>query len=101
MSARLFRTLSHADWMLRCQRMANLTLEATIDHGRITVAQPDKLPAKGKVLLTVLGFAEQNPDLEQIKSVLGKWKTDIDGAAYEREVRAEWDERERQQWGNR
>jgi hypothetical protein len=39
--------------------------------------------------------------MDVIRSVIGTLKTEIDGAAYEREVRAEWDERERKQWGDR
>ena len=81
--------------------MANLTTKAEIDHGRITVAEPEKLPITGKALLTVLDAPEHKPDWEKIKSILGTLKTDIDGAEYERQVRAEWDERERKQWGNR
>lgn len=81
--------------------MAYLTLEAEIDHGRITVTEPEKLPAMGRALLTVLDSPERKPDLAKIKSVLGTLKTDIDGAAYERQVRAEWSERERKQWGDR
>ena len=81
--------------------MANLTMAADIDHGRITVAEPDKLPVTGKALLTVLDSPERRPDLNVIKSVIGTLKTEIDGAAYERQVRAEWDERERKQWGDR
>jgi len=41
--------------------MANLTLEATIDHGRITVSEPEKLPLNGKALLTVLDVPERKP----------------------------------------
>ena len=87
--------------MVACPRMAYLTLEAEINHGRISVAEPDKLPATGKALLTVLDAPERKPDLDVIKSILGTLKTPIDGAAYEREIRAEWDERERKQWGGR
>ena len=81
--------------------MAYLTMEAEIDHVRITVAEPERLPATGKALLTVLESPERKPDLEKIRSVLGTLKTDMDGAEYERQVRAERDERERRQWGNR
>lgn len=79
--------------------MAYLTLEAEINHGRISVAEPDKLPATGKALLTVLDAPERKPDMDVIKSILGTLKTPIDGAAYEREIRAEWEEREKKQWG--
>jgi hypothetical protein len=81
--------------------MAYLTMEAAIDHGRITVAEPEKLPVTGKALLTVLDSPERKPDVNVIKSIIGTVKTKIDGAAYEREVRAEWDEREQREWGNR
>lgn len=96
-----FPTLSLAACMVVFLRMAYLTLAAEIDHGRITVAEPDKLPVTGKAILTVLDSTEKKPDMEIIKSVIGTLKTEIDGAAYEREVRAEWDERERKQWGDR
>ena len=81
--------------------MANLTLEATIDHGRITVAEPEKLPATGKALLTVLDAPERKPDWNKVMSLLGTAENKLDGLAIEREARAEWDERERKQWGNR
>ena len=97
----LFPTLSMATPVISFDRMANLTMAADIDHGRITVAEPDKLPVTGKALLTVLDSPERRPDLNVIKSVIGTLKTEIDGAAYERQVRAEWDERERKQWGDR
>lgn len=77
--------------------MGYLTLEADIDHGRITVAEPDKLPVTGKALLTVLATPARRPDMNVIRSVLGTLITDLDGAAYEREIRTEWEERERKQ----
>jgi hypothetical protein len=81
--------------------MAYLTMAATIDHGCITVAEPDKLPAVGKALLIVLDSPERKPDWSVVNSIIGTLTTKIDGAAYEREVRSEWDERERREWGNR
>ena len=81
--------------------MAYLTMEAAIDHGRITVAEPDKLPATGKALLTVLDSPERKPDWAKVMSLLGTMERKVDGLATEREARAEWDERERKQWGNR
>ena len=81
--------------------MANLTMEATIDHGRITVAEPEKLPATGKALLTVLEPPERKPDWAKVMSLLGSMQNKVDGLAVEREARAEWDERERREWGNR
>jgi len=81
--------------------MANLTLEATIDHGRITVAQPEKLPVSGKALLTVLDVPERKPDWDKIMAILGTAQNKLDGLQVERESRVDWDERERQQWGDR
>ena len=81
--------------------MAYLTMEADIDHGRIIPKEPEKLPASGKALLTVLESVTHKPDLEVIKSVLGSLKTDIDVVEWQRRQRAEWDEREQKQWGHR
>jgi hypothetical protein len=39
--------------------MSYLTVEVEIDHGRLVVAEPEKLPQKGKGLLTVLEAATQ------------------------------------------
>jgi hypothetical protein len=77
--------------------MANLTLEATIEHGRIIVTEPEKLPATGKALVTVLDMPERKPDWKKIEAILGTLKTDIDAAEWERSVRSEWNERERAQ----
>ena len=81
--------------------MANLTLAATIDHGRITVAEPEKLPINGKAWLTVLGAPERQPDWDTVMRLLGTAQNKLDGLAIERAAREEWDERERNQWGNR
>lgn len=81
--------------------MTYLTMEAEIDHGRIIPKEPEKLPATGKALLTVLGPAQHKPDVNVIKSILGTLKTDIDVVEWQRQQRAEWDEREQEQWGNR
>ena len=81
--------------------MADLTMEATIDHGLITVAEPEKLPATGKALLTVLEPLERKPDWAKVMSLLGTMQNKVDGLAVEREARAEWDERERREWVNR
>jgi hypothetical protein len=93
--------LSRRQPVLQFGRMANLTLEATIDHGRITVAEPEKLPVNGKALLTVLDVPERKPDWDKIMAILGTAQNKLDGLQVEREARAEWEERERQQWGNR
>lgn len=80
--------------------MANLTMKADIDHRRITVAEPEKLPVTGKALLTVLDSSEQKPDWDKVMGLLGTMQNKVDGLAVEREARNEWDERERKQWDN-
>ena len=80
--------------------MAYLTLAAEIDHGRITVAEPDKLPVTGKALLTVLDSPEHKPDWNKVMSLLGTMQARVDGLTVEREARAEWDERERRERGD-
>lgn len=99
-SAAPTRILSPVRSVLSFGRMANLTLEATIDHGRITVAEPEKLPVTGKALLTVLDMPERKPDWNKIMAILGTAEKKLDGLQVEREAREEWDERERQQWGS-
>lgn len=39
--------------------MSYLTIEVEIDHGRVVPAEPEKLPDKGKGLLTILEPAER------------------------------------------
>ena len=87
--------------MLKFGIMANLTMKAEIDHGRITVAEPEKLPVTGKALLTVLDSSEHKPDWDKVMGLLGTMQNKVDGLAVEREARNAWDERERKQWDNR
>ncbi len=67
--------------MLRFDRMAYLTLQAEIDHGRITVAEPEKLPATGKALLTVLDSPGREPDWNKVMELLGTMQNKVDGLA--------------------
>jgi hypothetical protein len=78
--------------------MAYLTMEAEIDHGRIIPKEPEKLPQTGQALITVLEACRTKPDWAKIQPLLGTLKTDIDVVAWEREIREEWNERERSQW---
>ena len=73
--------------------MAYVTLEAQIDHGRITVSEPDKLPGTGKGLLTVLESPAPTPDWTKVMRLLGTMQNPADGLAVERESRSEWDHR--------
>lgn len=93
--------MSLAARVVASRRMVYLTMEAEIDHGRITVAEPEKLPVTGKAVLTVLDTPTHKPDVDVIKSVIGTLKTRIDASEWQRRERSEWDERERKQWGDR
>ena len=74
--------------------MIAITLEATIENGHIIPDEPDKLPASGRVRVTLdAPNPVPKPDAEAIRKLLGRVKMP-DGVEYERKVRAEWDERE-------
>jgi hypothetical protein len=81
--------------------MAYLTMEAEIDHGRIIPSEPEKLPANGRALITVLEATAHKSDWTIVTSLLGSMKEKVDGLAFEREARAEWEERERSGSGAR
>jgi hypothetical protein len=81
--------------------MAYVTIEADIEGGRIIPKEPGKLPDKGKALVTVVEESTKKPDWDKIMSLLGHLKSIPDGLTFERNVRAEWAERERKQWINR
>lgn len=74
--------------------MADLTMEADIDHGRVIPREPEKLPLIGKALLTVLDTHERKPDWEKVIGLLGKMQNKADGLVVERAARDEWDERD-------
>ena len=75
--------------------MIAITLDATIADGHIIPDEPDKLPPSGRVRVTLdAPISTAKPDVEAIKKLLGRVKMP-DGVEYERQVRAEWDERER------
>ena len=80
--------------------MAYLTMNAEIDHGCITVAEPEKLPARGKALLTVLDLPEQRTDWDKVMNLLGVSQSKADGLTVQREACDDWDHRERNQWKN-
>lgn len=74
--------------------MADLSMEAEIDHGRVIPKEPEKLPLVGKALLTVLDWPERKPDWDKVMALLGAMQNKADGLAVERAARAEWNERE-------
>jgi hypothetical protein len=66
--------------------MSYLTLEVEIDRGRIVPAEPEKLPEKGKGLLTVLERAEATAEpkltpLEALEALQKHLKLDEKKAA--------------------
>ena len=73
--------------------MSYVTMEADIDHGRIIPKEPNKLPATGKALLTVLGTQERKPDWDKVMGLLGQMQGRVNGCEVERSARAEWDQR--------
>ena len=64
--------------------MSYVTLEVEIDHGRIVSAEPERLPEKGKGLLTVLEPAENteaHPQMTQLEAFKALQKSlNLDGA---------------------
>ncbi len=75
--------------------MSYVTIEAEIEDGKIILKEPEKLPAAGKALVTVLGAPEGKPNWDKVMSLLGTMRHPADGMAVEQTARAEWDERER------
>ena len=86
--------MSCFDHVLQSACMANLTLEATIDHGRIIVAEPEKLPESGRALVTVLNVPERGLDWDKVMGLLGTMEKKVDGLTFERNARAEWTDRD-------
>jgi len=76
-------------------------MEAEIDHGQIIPKEPEKLPATGRALITVLESAPRKPDWDKVMSLLGMMEAKVDGLKLEREAREEWERREQSQWSNR
>lgn len=78
--------------------MAPITIEATIENGHIIPDDPGKIPANGRVLVTVEDAQRlrKKPDVNVIQNLLSKTRgtrVPMSGVEYERQVRAEWDER--------
>ncbi len=66
--------------------MSYLTIEVEIENGRVVVAEPEKLPNKGKGLLTVLEPANELPPaqlspLEALEALQTHLKLDEQKAA--------------------
>ncbi len=74
--------------------MADVTMEAEIDHGRVIPKEPEKLPLVGKALLTVLEDRGRKPDWDKVMGLLGRMQDKVDGLSFERAARAEWNGRE-------
>jgi hypothetical protein len=66
--------------------MSFITMEVEIDHGRLVAAEPEKLPQKGKGLLTVLqsapeAVASKLSPLEALEALQKHLRLDEKGAA--------------------
>lgn len=70
------------------------TLEAHLDNGRITVAEPQMLPSHAVVLLTVLHQESEDADRgTELRLLIQKTAgiiPPVDGAKWQRDVRSEW-----------
>ena len=81
--------------------MEAITIEATIRDGQIIPDHPEKLPASGRAVVTVIDDSEKKPDWEKIRGLLGRVKFPLSGLEYERMIRSEWDEREAREFRDR
>ena len=46
--------------------MSYLTVEVEIDHGRLVAAEPERLPQKGRGLLTVLEASDEKGNMDKM-----------------------------------
>ncbi len=81
--------------------MEATTIAATIRDGRIILDQPEKPPASGQAVVTLIDDSENKPDWEKVRVLLGSVKFPLSGMEYERMIRSEWDEREAREFPNR
>jgi hypothetical protein len=71
--------------------MTYVTIEAEIAGGRIVPKESGQLPERGRALVTLLPDAPRRTNWETVESAIGcLHRSDLDSAAWEREVRAEW-----------
>jgi hypothetical protein len=69
------------------------TIEATVKGGVIYPVNPEKIPKEGKLLLIVLDESKNILDEKKIRSLLGWLNNNQDSVEWQRNVRAEWDNR--------
>ena len=81
--------------------MEAITIAATIRNGQIIPDHPEKLPASGRAVVTLIVESESKPDWEKIRALLGSVKFPLSGLEYERMIRSEWDERDARESLNR
>ena len=75
--------------------MAAITLEATIEDGRIILDEPEKLPKSGRVFVEIFEESSKTVDLDALEKLMEKMTFPMDGLEYERQIREEWSERDR------
>ena len=82
--------------MVACSRMAYLTMEAEIDHGRIIPKEPEKLPADQKLAgvreelqMAATAAAEKAKAVSETKTAAEKVKADAEVKSKEAQSRKE------------
>ncbi len=73
--------------------MNQLTMKAVIDNGQVIPAEPERLPANGDAILTVLPESKHRPDWCRIEPLLDGLTSDLDATQWQQQERAKWDER--------
>ena len=72
--------------------MTYVTIEAEIANGQIVPRDSTNLPEHGRALVTLLPETPRRTDWDKVESVIGSLRRpDLDSAAWQREVRTEWD----------
>ena len=70
-------------------------IEAVIKEGIIYPIEPEKLPRDGKLIIMIVLEDEQKmqPDRAKISHLLGWLKSDVDSVDWQKQIRAEWNNR--------
>ena len=70
------------------------TIKAEIEHGRIISLEKGSLPDSCEVLVTILTAANgEMPQWNEVKKHLGFIRKVVDGRAWQKTIRSEWENR--------
>lgn len=69
------------------------TIKAEIEHGRIIPMEKGSLPASCQVLVTILTANGRMPQWNEVKKHLGFIRKTVDGRAWQKTIRSEWENR--------